>query len=133
MVSAVYRLPAIRHLILVISHSSNWNGSSTPSIRSKKRREDLEHILLGKDRMPPIKSQQWKVKLIHEDDFLMSLESLQSKLLESTNQPFRSPENMELLAINLVQTPRSSPETLSSITPKVLSRIPDEDIIEVFV
>lgn len=83
--------------------------------------------------MPPIKSQQWKVKLIHEDDFLMSLESLQSKLLESTNQPFRSPENMELLAINLVQTPRSSPETLSSITPKVLSRIPDEDIIEVFV
>lgn len=82
--------------------------------------------------MPPTKRPQWKVKLIHEDDFLMSLESLQKKLLESSNQPFRNPENMELLAINLVKTPRSSPETLSSITPKVLSHIPDEDIIEVF-
>jgi hypothetical protein len=97
------------------------------SILSKT--QEIEHILLGKDHMPSKTGLKWTIKIVQEDDFLSSLQAQQSRMKVSTNQSLRNPEDMELLAINLLKTP----ESLSSNSPKILSRIPDEDIIEVFV
>ena len=126
-VKALYHLPAIRHLILVVPCVSITRDCPKQSHLSSK--QEIEHILLGKHHMPSKKSLKWTIKIVREDDFLSSLLAQQSRVKVCPNQSLRNPENMELLAINLVKTP----ESLSSNTPKILSRVSDEDIIEVFV
>jgi len=83
--------------------------------------------------MVPTKSALWRIKLVLEDDFLESLKTLRDQLLESSNQTFDIPESIDLLSINLAKSSLSSPEKFSSVTLKVLSQVPEEDIIEVFV
>lgn len=133
MVLAIYRIPSIKHLILVISHSSSWNDSSKLSDRNAQRIGDLENLLFEKHELPPEKRSLWKVKLIHIDDFLQSLENLLLRVLGATHKPLPDSENMELLAINLVKNPLTLREGLELASQKVLSNVNDEDEIQVFI
>lgn len=131
-VKAVYRLPAIRHLLFVVPFPDR-KESYFPSLKRIQKKAELEELLLSKDQALPKKSLKWTIKLVQEDDFLSSLESQRKKLLQETNLSSDIPQDLELLAINLLPTHSSSYESLSSVTPKILSQIPDEDIIEVSV
>jgi hypothetical protein len=51
---------------------------------------------------------------------------------ELPNQSFHNPVELELLSINLEKIPQSD-LSRTLYTPKLLSDIPDDDIIEVFI
>ena len=94
--------------------------------------EYFEHILQLKDHMPPKVIPRWKLKLMSEDDFLSALKQQIPTRQVSSNPSSHNPEDLELLAINLVETPEN-PLDWTFNTPKVLCAVPDEDIIEVFI
>jgi hypothetical protein len=104
----------------------------TESQGSKKRKQYLEHILRLKDHMLPKSTLLWKEETISENDFLTVLKRQCPKKPALSNQASRNPEDLELLAINLSKTLLHSPDW-SFNTPKALSAIPEEDIIEVFI
>lgn len=128
-VRAIYKIPELRHIFLVVALPEDRPNLSKESEKQKKH---LEHILrskyLGKEKKYP----EWKLKLIQEDDFLEIIEEQAGTMRGLTNPSIENSEHMELLAINL-QTPKSRPDPLSLLTPKVLGRVSNDDIIEVFV
>lgn len=93
--------------------------------------EYFEHILRSKDHTPPTVTRQWTLKVVSERDFLRVLEQRMPTAKESPSQSSYNPECLELIAINLLKTPENPSRSLN--TPTVLSKIPDEDIIEVFI
>lgn len=132
LVKGIYKLPEIRHIFIVVPSASIANDNPKLLLRNKERREYFERTVLSKDRMTKLTSLKWTIRIIREDDFLMSVGELTKRPEVSSNPSFDNPESMELLAINLLKTPLSSPD-LSLHTPKVLSKVLDEDIIEVFI
>ena len=131
-IRALYRLPARKEILVIASFPYTDQNSPKLSELRKLRIESLEHTLKNKHCMRNNQDQQWTIRIIPEDDFLLSLSSQENIMQVTTNQPFRNSEDMELLAINLLKTPRSSTD-LSYNTPKILSKVLDEDIIEVFI
>ena len=128
-VTAIYKLPVIKHIFLIVASD---DGRPNLSSRNCIQKEEFAGILRDKDREIDSPGSKWTTKLIHSDDFLSALEDQGNLRIDLSNPSFDSSEHMELLAINL-QPQKSCPDPLSMFTPKVLSRVPDEDIIEVMV
>jgi hypothetical protein len=128
-IRAIYKLPEIRHVYFIVSPQEGDEESGLILKESTRKRECFEQILRSKDRTFPSTAQQWTLALLSESDFLKVIEQHQPREPGSSNQSSHSPEYLELLAINLLKTPSS--RTLE--TPKFLSPIPSEDIIEVFI
>ena len=131
-VKGIYKLPEIKHIFIVVPSPSIANDNPKLLLQSKQRRRYFDNTVLSKDRMTKPTNLKWTIRIIPEDDFLESVRELTQRPEISSNRSFDNPENMELLAINLLKTPLSSPD-LSLHTPKVLSKVFDEDIIEVFI
>lgn len=131
-IKAVYTLPAINQVLLIAAFPDTDLDSPKPSEFHISRKQLLEHIGLDKSRMLPSKSLRWKVRIVPENDFLLSIADSEAKKQTLAIQSSHSSESMELLAINLAKTPESSCDP-SKDTPTVLSRLQDQDIIEVFV
>jgi len=130
-VRAVYKLPELRQIILITSPCKIQDSPKLSRLH-KQGKEVLEDIRNCKGRISPKRDQKWSIKVVLEEDFLQAIEGLQEIKLLGPNQSYDNSENMELLAINLLQTPSKSSD-LSFNTPKILSKVPNEDIIEVFV
>lgn len=132
MIRGVYRLPFCRHSFIVVSSLEGFSDNSKQLKRNKKRMEYFGHILQSRDHKCPKLTLQWTHKLVSENDFLSVIQTHIPKELESSNQSFDNPVNLELLAINLVKIP-DNPVDPSYSTPKVLSCVSNGDVIEVFI
>lgn len=129
----MYSIPARKEILLIASYSPNTAlDSPKPSEHRIGQKEEIERIRRDTRRKLPKTDLKWTIRIIPEDDFLKSIPSLEYKNPATTNQSFDNSESMELLAINLLKTPRPSND-LSCNTPKILSKVPNEDIIEVFI
>lgn len=131
-IKAIYKLPAIKYVFFIASSESGLSKESKESPENRKRMEHFEHILQSKENIDPKECPRWKTKLICEKDFLLALKHKMPIEKVSPSQSFDNPESLELLAINPVKTPRNA-LVWPFNTPKVLSVVPDEDIIEVFI
>lgn len=131
-IKGIYKIPAARHAFFIVPSLDSFGEDIGSSQESKKRMEYFEHILQLKDHMPPKVIPRWKLKLMSEDDFLSALKQQIPTRQVSSNPSSHNPEDLELLAINLVETPEN-PLDWTFNTPKVLCAVPDEDIIEVFI
>jgi hypothetical protein len=67
-----------------------------------------------------------------ENDFLEAIKQWQPRRKESSSQSFDNPLALELLTMNLLKTP-GDPVDCTFNTPKALSVIPRDDVIEVFI
>lgn len=132
LIDAIYKIPATKHIFFIMSSLQEFSTSQKLSLENKRRTECFEHILQSIDRMPPKAIPQWTLKIVCRNDFLSVLQHNMPKELVSSNQSFHNPEYLELLAINLLKTPENSCDFAFN-TPKVLSAIPEEDIIEVYI
>lgn len=130
-IRGIYKIPAIKHTFLIVDSLEDVSDSTPLYRESKRRMAHFEHILRSKDRTCPKVALQWKWTLVEEQDFLRVLERSMPTKEVSSNQSCYSPEHLELLAINLLRTRDSL--VFPHDTPKVLSCVPDEDIIEVFI
>ncbi len=131
-IKGIYKLPAVKHIFFIVSSLQEFSDGARSSKESKRRMEYFERILQSKDHTPPKVTPLWKLKVMCETDFLSALKQYNPTGRVSSNRSCHNPEDLELLAINLCKTPLSSPEKTFH-TPKVLSVVPDEDIIEVFI
>jgi hypothetical protein len=131
-VKGIYKIPSHKLAFLIVSVFPDFSDSSRLSQESKKRKEYIGRILRSKDRKPPTETQQWKLKVVSEHDFLQAIALHRPKGRVSSNQSFDSPEALELLTINLLKTP-GNPLDWTCKTSKGIGIIPDEDIIEVFI
>lgn len=128
----VYKLPVLRHVFLIVDSLHDFLDTLFLSEESRIRKGYFERILRSKDRKDPTEDLQWTIRVVCVHDFLEAIKQSIPIGTESTNQTYQNPEELELLAINLVKT---HPPSLDKPfhTPKVLSRVHDEDIIEVFI
>lgn len=120
----IYKIPAIKHAFFIVSSLKEFSGNSRRLPENKRRMEYFEHILRCKH--------QWTLKLMSESDFLTVLKQHKPKGIVSPNQSSCSPASLELLTINLAKTPENCLDWAYT-SKKILSVIPDEDIIEVFI
>lgn len=131
-IRALYKIPEMKHIFFIVKPSDSSYDCLKASKRHKKRREYFEHILRSKDHRSPKCTLQWTLKIVPMSDFLSAIEQNNPKELISSNQSLQNPQKLELLAINLTKILHNSSDwTLK--TPKALSMVPDEDIIEVFI
>lgn len=131
-IKAWYKVPTVKRIFLIVSPFLSEKCSCKLSSLHKKEKEILENALLSKCHINPKEDPHWSIEIIHEDDFLSSLENSPSKSTKASNRSFRNSENMELLATNLLKIPLYSLDP-SSITSKRLGKIRDDDIIEIFI
>ena len=129
-IKAIYKLPQLKHMFFIVAPLEESSVIEQPLLGSKRKREYFERILRSKDHIGPREAQQWTLKIVSESDFSKVLEQHRPIGQELSNPSSHSPEYLELLAINLLKTPASSRASQNS---KVLSVVPDEDIIEVFI
>lgn len=128
----IYKVPSQRLAFLIVSVFPGFLTRCTESQASKKRTEYIGRTLRSKDRSNPKASQQWKLKVVSENDFLTAITQYKPKNLESSSQSFDNPLALEMLTINLLRTPGDIVDWTFK-TSKRLGVIPDEDIIEVFI
>jgi hypothetical protein len=131
-VKGIYKIPSIKTVFLIISVFPAFSDSSQLSQESKKRTEYIERILRSKDRKIPKETQQWKLKVVTEHDFLQAITRCMPKGLVSSNQSFDNHITLEQLTINLLKTSESLLDCTCT-TPKYIGVISQEDIIEVFI
>ncbi len=131
-IMGIYKLPTVRHVFFIVSSLHDFLDSLSLSEKNRTRREYFERILRSKDRKRPKVSLQWKIKIVCVHDFLKAIRQRIPKGKVLPSQSSRNPEELELLTINLERTPQISLDRTFD-TPKVLSAIPDDDIIEVFI
>lgn len=65
-------------------------------------------------------------------DFLTVLERQNTRERVSSNLSYHNPEALEMLAVNLLETPDDFPRCAYE-TPKQVGFVYDEDVIEVFI
>ncbi len=128
----IYKIPSVRHAFFIVSSLQEFSEHSLVSQENKKRREYFAHTLLSRDRKHPKVAPQWKLKVMSENDFLSVLRRQKPIRQVSSNRSSDYPEELELLAINLLRNSENDLDWTSN-TPKVLSVVPGEDIIEVFI
>jgi hypothetical protein len=131
-VRGIYKIPQVRHIFFIVEPLDIPYDSLREQLSSKQKMEYFEHILRLKHHRTPKEAEQWTLKIVPADDFLSAIKQCNTKGQVSSNQSSHNPEELELLAINLVKTPPNSVHWTFN-TPKVLSGVPDEDIIEVFI
>lgn len=131
MIKAIYRIPSIKHTFLIVG------PHDTPSLKHLEleqigvEEESLEHILRWKDHIGPKEALRWTQRVVSFEEFLEVVEKCTPIGRVSSIQSSRNPEDLELLAINLLKTPVSPSESLDSS--KYLGFVPDEDVLEVFI
>jgi len=128
----IYKIPSQRLAFLIVSVFPDFLDCCIESQEHKKRMGYIGRILRLKDRRRPRVSQQWKLKVVCENDFLTAIKRYKPKGIESSSQSFDSPLALEMLTINLLKTP-GDPVDWTFNTPKALSAISNDDIIEVFI
>ena len=128
----IYKLPSVRHVFFIVDPFSDFLDSLLLSEENRLKREYFERILRSKDRKCPKVNLQWKIKLMCVHDFLKCIKQHIPKGKVLPSQSSHNPEELELLTINLLKTHQSDLDRTFD-TPKVLSAIPYEDIIEVFI
>lgn len=127
-IRAIYRIHSTKHIFLITTPKQ----TGTP-LESDIAKEDFARILRDKDHMKSKEDQTWKVYTLPESDFLESVDSHLEICLKSSNQTFHNSTSMELLAINLCTPQPCLSDSLSLSSPKGISRVSDEDIIEVVI
>lgn len=129
-IRGIYQIPASRQTFLILSGSKS-NDNPKLSLHCLEGMEMLWATLRYKDRMLPKECLKSSVRIVRENDFLSILKDLRLIPKILPNPSSHNPVDMELLAINLLNSnPR---DEFSHETPKVLSAISSEDIIEVFI
>jgi len=128
----IYKIPSQRLAFLIVSVFPDFLSCCIKSQEHKKRTGYIGRILRSKDRILPKVPQQWKLKVVCENDFLTAIKRCKPKGIESPSQSFDSPLALEMLTINLLKTP-GDPVDWTFNTPKALSAISNDDIIEVFI
>ena len=131
-IKGIYKLPAIKHTFLVMSSGEEGCDNETMWIENRKKMEYFEHILELKDHMHPKETPLWRLKLVHEDDFLLAIKRYRPKEIVSSSQSLGNPEELELLSVNLLKN-LVNPLYETYETPKFLGSIREEDIIQVFI
>lgn len=127
LIKGVYKIPSSRHVFFIAASPKPLN-SNLSNEQNKERIQWIVDILSkSKDSKTPIRSHKWKVRLIYEDDFFVAMQLLQKDEMSVTKQTYR-PDSLKFLAMNMIESQNSDGNTL-----KVLSIIPDEDIIEIFI
>lgn len=129
---ATYRLPSVRHVFLIVSPPCDLLDSLSLSEEIRLGREYFERIHRSKDRKRPKVNLRWTIKIVCIHDFLEAIKQHIPKGIVLPSQSSHNPEELELLTINLLKNHQSVLDRTFD-TPKVLSAIPDEDIIEVFI
>lgn len=131
-IKAIYTVPSLKHAFFIMSSFEGSYNKYELLKESKKRMEYFEHILLMKGNIRPKDIPQWTLKVMNEGEFLLALAQQDPTGTISTSLSFENHKTLEQLVINTTKNlPNSSELTLK--TPKFLSVIPDEDIIEVFI
>ena len=128
----IYKIPSQRLAFLIVSAFPDFLDCCIESQASKKRMEYIGRTLRSKDRSNPKAPQHWKLKVVCENDFLTAIKRYKPTRKESSSQSFDNPLALELLTMNLLKTPCDLVDWTFN-TPKALSVIPNEDIIEVFI
>jgi hypothetical protein len=130
-IKAHYTIPSLRHTFMVIPSLPMENKTPYLLLQNSKRKSYFERAVLAKDCMYNEQNVHFTNKVIAEDDFLESLAEM-SSMCFSKNMLFDSPEELDLLSINLVKG-KECPTNPSFASKKLLCRVLEEDIIEVFI
>jgi hypothetical protein len=126
---ATYKIPEMRHIFLVFALDGDKSNRST---ESEKQKKCLASVLDNKYLETEKKNRPWRIRLIHEDDFLEIIQEQTGIVKCLTNPTIENSEYMELLAIN-IKTEMPHHDSLASCTPKVLDRVSKDDVIEFFI
>lgn len=136
---AFYDMPFIRHRFIVLRESFNIVGKFIDMEKKDKRRKYFEHALDVELSTQPSAydmrsstNPNLTILTIWEDDFLKALESFSSTLNSLSWAPIEKPEDINLLAMNSLQTIENLTNPLLA-EPKILSKLGRDDIIEVFI
>ena len=127
-----YTMPSLKHIFIVVYSLSSSSDNPKLLPRNRTSKEYFDCTVQSKLHEYNNTNIKWTIRTIHVDDFLSSIASLTSMPQSRSNLFFHSPECMELLTINLSKIPPSLLD-LSLDTPKVLSKISEEDVIEIFI
>src|SRR5580692_9116243 len=103
-IKGIYKIPSIKHVFFIVSSLRDFLDNSLTSQGNKTRMEYFGRILRSKDRMLPKANLQWTVKVVSEHDFLKAIKQHIPKGKVSPNRSSNNPEELELLAINLLKT-----------------------------
>lgn len=128
----IYKLPQVKHIFFIVSELHVFDDLQESMLESKRRMEYFEHILRCKDYMPPKAIPRWRLKVMTQNDLLTVLAQHNTKEKSSSNLTFQSPEEMEMLAINLFGSCNDE-NSCSYKTSKNAGVLYDDDIIEVFI
>lgn len=128
-IKGIYTLPALKYVFFVISSFDECCDFFKEEEQIDKRRKYLERIIRLKNCDNVTINKKWTLQVISESDLLSVIKHKQGGV--SSIQSSHFPDHLELLAMNLLKPSKSSDSPF--YTPKVLSRVPDEDIIEVFI
>ena len=131
-IRGIYKIPAVNHTFFIVNSLEDFSDSTQTYRESKRRMAHFERILRSKDRTNLKEAQQWKLIIVEEQEFLRVIECSMPTKEVSSSQSRYNLKHLELLTINLLKTP-VSPGDWTFSTPKKLSVIPEEDIIEVFI
>lgn len=131
-IKSVYKIPAQRHVFLIVSDCTEISEISVPLDMRKKRLQYIQNIVRCKDSMRPKKTSKWTVKLVREDEFSTAISKQIGTSTEVANASFQKPLDIELLCMNLMQFPDHI-NKMSLDSPKELSTIDSMDVIEVFI
>lgn len=124
MLTGIYTLPAIKCTFFIVSVFDDDSNKQSLSQGYEKRKQYLEHILKSKDSKIPNTSQLWQYILVDQQVFLSLLEKYMPSKLKESIYPYVHPENLDMLAMNILET---------SFDHKILRRIDEKDMIEVFI
>ena len=131
-IKGIYTLPASKNVFLIMSDPHVHQRTESLIEGSKRAKRFLEDILVRKNKKLPKRNRQWTTTQVLEQDFLSSIKELTAKEGALSNPSYHDPIDIDLLTINALNCSYGSCEELFE-TKKVLSRIPEHDIIEVFI
>lgn len=128
----IYAIPSIKQQFIIVSSLDFFSNSSRREIETEERKKYLVHILQSKDRIYTKVNSRWQTKILLVEHFLEAILQHMPREKVLPNRSCDYPEELELIAINIMKTPQPLLEK-SFYTPKVLNFVPQEDIIEVFI
>ena len=131
-IKGIYTLPKSMNVFLIMSDPHVHQRPESLIEESKQAKKLLEHIVRGKNKKLPKGYRQWITTQVLEQDFLSSIKELTAKEGAISNPSYHDPIDIDLLTINVLKSSDDSCEELLE-SKKVLSRIPEHDIIEVFI
>jgi hypothetical protein len=129
-VVALYKIPSLKQVFVIVASQKASSDSSKPSKASKKRREYFVRVLLSKGQGDNTDIPKWSSKILPEADFLAVLEQYRPTARILTNQETTCPPSLEYLTITITRN-LSNILVCQHFPEKVLNFVSPEDIIEV--